>query len=74
MEDANALSTILVTQLQFKPKLVPLVNFRSAISTVIDLILSSTSSSSKSAYNSNIKCSLKVNLKTGIFTEFLTIL
>ena len=74
MENSNALNIILVTRPQFKLKLVPLVNFRSAISTIINLILSSIFFGFKSTYNFNFKYSLKVNLKIGIFTKFLTIL
>ena len=65
---------MLVIQPQIKSKLVPLVNFRSAIGTVIDPILSSTFFSSKSAYNFNSKYSPKVNLKIRIFIKFLAIL
>ena len=74
MEDSNALNTILVIWPQSEPKLVPLINFGSAISVIINLILSSTSFSFESAYNFNFKYSLKVSLKTGIFIKFLTIL
>ena len=74
MEDFNTLSTMLVIWPQSELKLVPLVNFGSAISTIIDLILFSTFSSFKSTYNSNFKCSPKVSLETGIFAEFLIIL
>ena len=65
---------MLVIRLQSKPKLVPLVNFKSTISTVIDPISFSTSFSSKSTYNFNSKYSPKVSPKTEIFTKFLTIL
>ena len=74
MKDFNASNIMLVIWPQSKPKLVPLINFGSTISAVINLILSSTFFGSKSAYNFNFKRSLKVSLEIGIFTKFLTIL